>query len=260
MEALEQMYSYSWNGEVKSYLDQVDLSSYQHMWIGRFGGSILHGAHKNENACLILTGPDWELAVIMGAQHTVESAAFIADSLMLRQRKIIETLDEDTSSAMKKIDSFLMSMFNSVRFRSTAAKVNGNSSCLISVRKAGYLYWLSIGDNALFLLPPSEAHTSSVQMNQQHRSGWIGADNTFDQEVPAYNMGIIPLSKGRNSILLTTSGLQRFPVSPYKNPSRVQRAFTKSESVPRFLHRLLTNAQSAGAVESITLIGWEIHI
>lgn len=260
MEALEQMYSYSWNGEMKSYLDQVDLHRYQHIWIGRFGGSIAHGAYKNEDACLIFTGSDWELAAIMGAEHTVESAAFIADSLILRQRKIIETLEEDVSSAIKKIDSFLMSMFNSVRFRSTAAKVNGNSSCLIAVRKAGYLYWLSIGENALFHLSSISDHSSSIQLNQQNRSSRIGADNTFDQEVPAYNMGIIPLADGSNHILLSTIGLQCFPVSPYKNAFRLQRAFNKSESAPHFLQTLLRNAQAAGAAESITLMCWEIHI
>ncbi|WP_366248770.1 hypothetical protein [Terribacillus aidingensis] len=260
MEALEQMYNYSWNGEMKSYLDQVDLSGYQHVWIGRFGGSIAHGAYKNENACLILTGSDWELAVVMRAQHTVESAAFIADSLILRQRKITETLDEDVSSAIKKIDSFLMSMFNSVRFRSTAAKVNGNASCLIAVRKAGYLYWLSIGENSLYHLVPSPNHYNSVQLNQQNSAGKIGADNTFDQVVPIFNMGSVPLSSGSNHILLSTIGLQCFPVSPYKSASRLQSAFNKSESMPHFMRTMLANAQAAGAAESITLIGWEINI
>ncbi|MFP7494643.1 hypothetical protein SFC66_12710 [Terribacillus saccharophilus] len=260
MEALDQMYSFNWNGEIKSYLDQVDLNRYQHVWIGRFGGSIAHGAFKNENGCLIFTGSDWELAVIMGAEHTVESATFIADSLILRQRKIMETLDEDVSSAMKKIDSFLMSMFNSVRFRSTAAKVTGNSSCLISVRKAGYLYWLSIGENALFHLSSSLNRSNSIQLNQQSSFSRIGADNTFDQEVPAYNMGIVPLTKGSNHILLSTIGLQSFPVSPYKSASRLQRTFKQSHSMPYFIQTLLRNAQAAGAAESITLIGWDINI
>lgn len=71
------MNKFFWVGSQKDFIDKKDVLSIDRVTLARFGGNSSAGQYKNEDGCMILVGQDWELAVILDAHYSAESAELI---------------------------------------------------------------------------------------------------------------------------------------------------------------------------------------
>src|SRR5690606_5789926 len=119
------------------------------------------------------------------------------------------------------IERKLLQLFQEDDFKRACRHVQGETACLIAVRKGKYLYWFSIGDCLLYLFHPELAAFGQYQLNQRQFYEWIGQVNTFEQEVPCFSSGIRELRQGENQLLLTTDGLVECPNAVFTEPESV---------------------------------------
>ncbi|MGN6674606.1 MAG: hypothetical protein ACTHMA_15000, partial [Thermomicrobiales bacterium] len=77
---------YRWLGAVAPCLDTPTIAACGPAFIGQYGGHSGAGATKNEDGALVWAagggGPaDWELALVLDAHATAESAALVLDAV-----------------------------------------------------------------------------------------------------------------------------------------------------------------------------------
>ncbi|WP_238654882.1 protein phosphatase 2C domain-containing protein [Paenibacillus piscarius] len=144
---------------------------------------------------------------ILDAHNTAESAELLVCTINYEAGEIIRLLSLPVQRAFRELEAFLLSIFQSESFLNQCRQVTGETACLICVRMDNYLWWLSVGDNSLYLLHPELAARGQYALNQRNYYEWIGFVNTFAQPVPCYSSGIRELRQGRNVIVMTTDGL-----------------------------------------------------
>ncbi|MCA0173207.1 protein phosphatase 2C domain-containing protein [Bacillus sp. RAR_GA_16] len=238
------------------YIDEPTFTQVGTVSVGRFGGNSSAGQNKNEDGCLVWTGADWEFAMILDAHKTASSAALILDEFERNQPYLTTILAKETAEAMEELPGVVLALFQNEVFKQKCRDVEGETACLIAVRKDKYLWWFSVGDCLLFLIHSElEAFGESVQ---NHRSfyEWIGEVNTFDAVVPCYSTGTKELRKGTNRIFLTTDGLLECPHTNYHLPEQVVEKMSKN-SVRNGLQQLLNEIQVKGVRDSTTILAWD---
>ena len=246
----------SWVGNMYSYIDEPTCTQVGAVSVGRFGGNSSAGQNKNEDGCLVWTGADWEFAIILDAHKTANSAALIIDEFERSQSYLLNILSKETAEAMEALPGAVLALFQNEAFKQKCRDVDGETACLIAVRKDKYLWWFSVGDCLLFLIHSDlELFGESVQ---NHRSfyEWIGEVNTFDAVVPCYSTGIKELRKGNNRIFLTTDGLLECPHTNYHLPEQVVERM-KNNSVRNGVLQLLNEIQVKGVRDSTTILAWD---
>nr|WP_273853792.1 protein phosphatase 2C domain-containing protein [Pseudalkalibacillus spartinae] len=239
-----------------SYIDEPTCTEVGAVSVGRFGGNSSAGQNKNEDGCLVWTGADWEFAIILDAHKTANSAALIIDEFERSQSYLLNILSKETAEAMEALPGAVLALFQNEAFKQKCRDVDGETACLIAVRKDKYLWWFSVGDCLLFLIHSDlELFGESVQ---NHRSfyEWIGEVNTFDAVVPCYSTGIKELRKGNNRIFLTTDGLLECPHTNYHLPEQVVERM-KNNSVRNGVLQLLNEIQVKGVRDSTTILAWD---
>lgn len=249
----------SWVGSMYPYIDEPTFTQVGTVSVGRFGGNSSAGQNKNEDGCLVWTGADWEFAMILDAHKTASSAALILDEFERNQPYLTTILAKETAEAMEELPGVVLALFQNEVFKQKCRDVEGETACLIAVRKDKYLWWFSVGDCLLFLIHSElEAFGESVQ---NHRSfyEWIGEVNTFDAVVPCYSTGTKELRKGTNRIFLTTDGLLECPHTNYHLPEQVVEKMNKN-SVRNGLQQLLNEIQVKGVRDSTTILAWDQKI
>ncbi|QHA90742.1 protein phosphatase 2C domain-containing protein [Bacillus sp. N1-1] len=252
-------YQLSWVGSMYPYLDEPTCTQVGNVSVGRFGGNTSAGQNKNEDGCLVWTGADWEFAILLDAHKTASSAALILDEVERNQSMFTDILIKKTQEAVSELREAVVGLFQNAAFKQKCREVEGETACLIVVRKDKYLWWFSVGDCLLFLIHPElEALGESMQ---NHRSfyEWIGEVNTFETIVPCYSIGTKELRKGDNLIFLTTDGLLEYPHTNFHLPGQVV-ARMKGKSVKEDVQRLLEEVEGKGVRDSTTIVAWKINI
>ena len=256
------MEEFDWVGSEEHFVDQPDVWEMQKMNVGRFGGNSSAGQTKNEDACLAWENPeeDWELAMIMDAHNTAESAEAVMEQFLAHQEEIKGFLTMDVSfEFFQSLEALLLRIFRQKDFLATCREIQGETACLITIRKGKNLYWFSVGDCLLYLFHPELAAMGQYQLNQRHFYEWIGQQNSFDQPVPSFSSGLRELRQGRNHILLATDGLTECPGEPYAAPANIYEEFNASHE-QMGLHTLLETVQKNGVRDSVTLVSWTVDI
>lgn len=146
-------------------------------------------------------------------------------------------------------------MFQEDSFLKGCRNLQGETACLIVVRKGKYVWWFSVGDCLLYLFHPELASFGQYQLNQRHFYEWIGQVNTFGQLVPCYSAGTRELRQGINRLLLATDGLVECPGEPYRKPATIMQAMAEEQGV----ESMLSTIQRCGVRDSTTVISWEIN-
>ncbi|WP_455662080.1 protein phosphatase 2C domain-containing protein [Pradoshia sp.] len=253
---------FSWVGSKEHYVDQIHLHKVEHVFIGRFGGNSSAGQYKNEDGCLIWVNrqEDWEFALLLDAHHTAESAEAIIDLFNQEKRDIKQLLAmQIVSQSFKKVEEKILTMFQSPEFLSLCQKVQGETACLIVVRRDKFIWWFSVGDCLLFLFHPELAALGQYQVNQRQFYEWIGQINTFAQEVPCYSVGVRELRKGKNRLFLTTDGLVECPNKPFAHPKSTNESFDNKDDKDS-LSSMLKTIRDNGVRDSTTIITWPVHV
>ncbi|WP_166000077.1 protein phosphatase 2C domain-containing protein [Bacillus sp. Cs-700] len=251
--------SLSWVGSMYPYLDEPTCTQVGNVTIGRFGGNSSVGQTKNEDGCLVWTGVDWEFAVLLDAHKTASSAALILDEVERYHSMFTNILKKKTQEAVSELREAVVGLFQNATFKQKCREVEGETACLIVVRKDKYLWWFSVGD-CLLLLNHPELETLGESV-QNHRSfyEWIGEVNTFDTIVPCYSTGTKELRKGDNLIFLTTDGLLECPQTNFHFPDQIV-ARMKGKSVKEDVQQLLKEVEGKGVRDSTTIVAWKINI
>lgn len=255
----EKSHQLSWVGSMYPYLDEPTCTEVGNVSVGRFGGKTSAGQNKNEDGCLVWTGVDWEFAVLLDAHKTASSAALILDEVERYHSMLTNILKKKTQEAVSELREAVVGLFQNATFKQKCREVEGETACLIVVRKDKYLWWFSVGDCLLLLIHPElEALGESVQ---NHRSfyEWIGEVNTFDTIVPCYSTGTKELRKGDNLIFLTTDGLLECPHTNLHFLDQIV-ARMKGKSVKEDVQQLLKEVEGKGVRDSTTIVAWKINI
>ncbi|WP_274310072.1 protein phosphatase 2C domain-containing protein [Solibacillus daqui] len=253
---------FSWVGSQENFVDRENIRYVNHIIVGRYGGNSNAGQYKNEDGCLVWLNEneDWEFVIILDAHNTAESAEKIVELFENEKIQIKNLLSMKISQkTFKTLEEKILSMFQSREFISTCRNVQGETACLIVVRKDKYIWWFSVGDCVLYLFHPELSALGQYQVNQRQFYEWIGQVNTFEQEVPCYSVGKRELRQGENRLFLTTDGLIECPNEPYSNPKSIYDSFDNSKE-EESIKTLFQNIQENNVLDSTTIISWNVTI
>ncbi|WP_313799240.1 protein phosphatase 2C domain-containing protein [Cytobacillus sp.] len=255
------MKEFTWVGSQEHFIDKINVQKINQIRIGRFGGKSTAGQNKNDDGCLIWIGEkkDWELAMILDAHNTAESAEIVIEKFTMKKPEIVTSLSMPINQSFKRLEEVVLDLFQGEEFLSSCRKIKGETACLIVARKDKYVWWLSIGDCSLYIFHPELASLGQYQINQRQFFEWVGKVNTFEQTVPCYSRGIRELRKGFNRIFLTTDGLIECPNEPFSNPKEIYKVISSSEE-EESIKRLLQNIQDNHVKDSTTIISWKVNI
>ncbi len=253
---------FSWVGSQENFVDRENIQYLNHIIVGRYGGNSNAGQYKNEDGCLVWfnENEDWEFVIVLDAHNTAESAEKVLGLFENEKAEIKHLLSMVTSQkTFKTLEEKILSMFQSRDFLSTCRTVQGETACLIVVRRDKYIWWFSVGDCVLYLFHPELSALGQYQINQRQFYEWVGQVNTFEQKVPCYSVGIKELRQGENRLFLTTDGLIECPNEPYSNPKNIYNSFVNSNEEAS-IKTLFQNIQENNVRDSTTIISWKVNI
>lgn len=260
----EGIQSYVWSGEQSPYIDTINAHQIAHITVGCLGGCSPAEAIKNEDALMVLHSEEggWTFVALMDAHHSSESAEFILTLLEAHQASIITTLSLPVSQSLHTIQRFFLDLFNSQTTKASLRKVHGETSLLLCVQQRQYVWWLSIGDNLIYLLHPELAHFGQYKLNQRQFFEWIGQQNTFELEVPCYSTGIRELRGGTNQIVLLTDGVLESGTRPFENDRYLYQFFdmeSETDTTSNSVQQILNTVMAENGKDSATLISWRVE-
>ncbi|WP_342564862.1 protein phosphatase 2C domain-containing protein [Paenibacillus sp. FSL R7-0345] len=256
-----EVFKYSWVGSDESYLDHVEVNTQQNIVIGHFGGSTAAGADKNEDGAFVLNGINnsWEFVMLLDAHKTAESAELLINTIDSEADVILSLLSQPVNRAFIALEEFVLSIFKSEAFLKKCRQVKGETACLICCRMDNFMWWLSVGDNSVYLLHPELAARGQYLLNQRNFYEWIGCVNTFDQPVTCYSSGIRELRSGLNRIVMTTDGLLENGTRLLEDPNKLYLAFTAEDDLEECVKDSLLQVRQELGRDSATVIAWSYY-
>jgi serine/threonine protein phosphatase PrpC len=261
MKTDRQQDTYSWVGSQKTYVDEADFTHINNVLVAKYGGNSKAGAHKNEDACLVWTNTeqDWEFLMILDAHHTAESAELVICMIEEHEKEITTVLALPGKECFTKLDSLILDLFQAPAFLEACRNIQGETACLITVRKDKYIWWFSIGDCMLHLFHPDLLAFQQYGLTERNFYEWVGQVNTFELDVPCYSTGRRELRQGTTHLLMTTDGLTECPNLPFEHPLAIHNAFedvTNEEGVKKLIEVIREN----GVRDSTTIISYKVTI
>lgn len=253
---------FSWVGSEQHFVDQPDVQQVGSITIGRFGGNSQAGQDKNEDACLAWTDEkeNWEFVMVLDAHNTAESAQVVVAEFQKNKDELQKRLAEPLAdSYFRSLEELVLKIFQGDEFRATCRNIQGETACMIIVRKGKFIWWFSIGDCVLYLFHRELAEMGQFQLNQRHFYEWVGQINTFDRLVPCFSSGTKELREGINHLFATTDGLLECPGEPYSNPIDLAAAFAGTMQ-PESVHSLLETIRQKGVRDSATVVSWKVDV
>jgi len=253
------MNDFSWVGSDKDYVDERDVRWINRIAVGRFGGNSSAGQTKNEDGCIVWQTDDWELAAILDAHKSAESAELVIRTFEQHKEGLSEILSMAGPPKFKQLEDKLLEIFQSDELLAECRNVMGETACLVVVRKDNYLWWFSVGDCLVYLLHPELIALNQFQLNQRQFFEWIGQVNTFEKTVPCYTSGTRELRKGKNLIFMTTDGLVECPGEPYSNPWNLVEALNPKD-LDESITQMLMEIERQNVRDSTTIISWTVEV
>jgi serine/threonine protein phosphatase PrpC len=253
----------TWLGRDEPHLDTATVVASDRVVLGCYGGRRDAGATKNEDGALIWCAPDgaWEFAAILDAHATAESAALVLAAIAARVEAIAGLLALPVGEALRAVEREVLDIFTAESFREACRGVQGETACLICVRREQFLWWLSTGDCVAYLLHPELAALGQYALNQRQFFEWVGRVNTFDLAVPCYTSGVRELRGGRSVIVLATDGLLECGTRPLDQPEAMYRAFVPERGergdLAARVRACLERVHQERGRDSATVIAWE---
>jgi hypothetical protein len=251
--------TFRWSGAEQLYLDEPVVETCERVVIGRYGGSLHAGAHKNEDGALVFCGEDWEFAVLIDAHYSSQSAALIVSAIEAKKEEIVSCLSLGLESSFTRLYTALVELFSSQDFRHKCDEVKGEASVLICARKGGFLWWMNVGDVLVFLLHSELARMGQYALNQRSFFEWIGQRNTFDLPVPCYATGVRQLMYDRNRVVMTTDGLLEFGEERFNDHEFLYEFFASMGNLVQGVREALGQVHVGNGKDSATIIAWDCY-
>ncbi|MBF8152977.1 protein phosphatase 2C domain-containing protein [Exiguobacterium sp. TBG-PICH-001] len=247
--------SYFWVGYDEPFVDTKQIDQIGRITLGRFGGCSRSGQYKNEDGAAILIGDDWEMTVVLDAHKTADSAALVLQQLARHESHIRTDLDAPLTDAFRRIETTVLDFFQDPDFLAACATLQGETACLITVRKGRFIWWFSVGDVVLYLFHPDLMKMGQAALNQRQFYEWIGRANTFALPVPSYTRGVRELRQGENQLFMTTDGLLECPGTPYADARQLEESLRSGG-----VKELLSTIEAQGVRDSTTVVTWTVTI
>lgn len=250
-----------WVGSQKNYVDEPNIEKVNNIIVGRFGGNSTAGQYKNEDGCLIWLNDqeNWEFVMILDAHNSAESAELVLKQFEQEKSRIFDVLNSPVSIAFQEMDTLILEIFQQPNFLSDCRKVQGETACLIVIRKDKFLWWFSVGDCILHLFNRELLGMGESQLNQRSFYEWVGQVNTFDLDVPCYSTGKKELRQGVNHLFLTTDGLTECPRVDFQDPQMINKEF-ENTSIEAGVWHLLKEIEQHQVRDSTTIITWKVEV
>lgn len=250
------MDSYVWRGSAEPCLDRPELTAIGRVSVGRYGGNSGFGAKKNEDAALVWSGADWVFAVILDAHAGSASADAVLELFEAGRAELLELLGRPEPVQILAVQSAVFRLL--LTAGEDLARVRGETACLVCYQQGGYLMWLSIGDNQLYLLHPELQRLGQFTLTVRNYFEWIGERSSLALEVPCFSSGIRELRQGINTIALVTDGLLEVGDRVFEDPARVSRELLSPVGVSGAISSMLGEVHRQGGTDSATMIVWQV--
>lgn len=250
------MQEFVWSGSADPCLDGPRIQTAGRVAIGLCGGNAALGATKNEDAALVWTGADWVFAVILDAHASAESADAVLALFEAGRAELLELIGRPDPAHLLEVQAAVSRLLLAGTER--LARVRGETACLVCYQQGGYLMWLSIGDNQLYLLHPELQRLGQFTLTVRNYFEWVGARSSLALAVPCFSSGIRELRQGINTIALVTDGLLEVGDRPFEDPARVSRELLSPAGVSGSISTMLAEVHRLGGRDSATVIAWQV--
>lgn len=252
------MLDHMWLGRAAMHLDAPGITACGDILLGCYGGNRRAGAVKNEDGAFVMCADDasWHFAALCDAHATSESAELVLSTLVGVKSAIRHMLAQPAQIALPTLHTFIIDLLGTDEFLARCRAVQGETACLVCVQKAQWLWWLSIGDCALYLFHPELAQLGQFALNQRNFYEWIGQVNSLALSLPCYSTGVRELRQGRNDVVLVTDGLLEFGTRPFDNPQRLYALFAEHADAQACVAQALALVHAEGGRDSATMIHW----
>lgn len=249
------MQQFVWSGSVDPCLDGPRIHTAGRVAIGLCGGNGAMGAKKNEDAALVWAGEDWVFAVILDAHASSESADAVLELFEAGKAELLALIERSALSHMRVQAAATRLLLGGAE---RMARLRGETACLVCYQAGGYLMWLSIGDNKLYLLHPELQRLGQFTLTVRNYFEWIGARNSLALDVPCFSTGIRQLRQGINTIAMVTDGLLEVGDRPFEDPARVSRELLSPAGVSGSISSILAEVHRLGGTDSATVVAWQV--
>lgn len=256
------MDKFSWVGCQEQFVDLPHIQQVNNLTIGRFGGNSSSGQYKNEDGCLVWSNEkqDWEFAMLLDAHNSAESAELLVNTITREELNLVSIFNKSLPDSFIQLDAYIIRIFQNPLFLASCREIQGETACLMVLRKDKYVWWFSVGDCILHLFHSDLTKMDQHLLNQRNFYEWIGNVNTFELDVPCYSTGRRELRKGMNHLFLTTDGLTECPDGSFHNPIEIMKAFDNSKPHQDSIGCLLKEIEEKGVRDSTTIISWVVNI
>lgn len=243
-----------WHGDYHKHLDEINIQTNKKVAYGCFGGATASGQTINEDGLFIAEDDYGVLAVLLDAHTTNESAVLILDAIQENLEGIKYLMSK--ADSMQLISKYFMDWIHDPTFIKATKTVKGETAFLVVYQKNNYLWWLSVGDNSLYLLHPEFETLGQIRVNQRVFFQWIGNKNSIDLEMPCYTQGTIELRQGRNDVVMLTDGNLECEGAMYNDPKRIYQCFYNQE---KGIETILNHVKKVNGKDSATVITWSYN-
>ncbi|WP_028595969.1 protein phosphatase 2C domain-containing protein [Paenibacillus assamensis] len=250
---------HSWLGKDNLYLDEVHVTTIGHVTIGCYGGHTGSGSWKNEDGAFVLVDPQgqWAFTMVLDAHYSAESAEWLMEALEQKQEQLLSLLRGE--DAFAKLESFFVNLFQSESSIEACRSMKGETACIIVYQCGPYVWWLSVGDCAAYVLHPELKRLGQVALNQRQFFEWVGHVNSFSLPVPCYTVGRRQLRKGRNEIVVLTDGVLDTEDNYFDNLNHLYEALYQERPTSACVDEVLQHVYRMDGKDSATIVCWGYH-
>lgn len=249
-----------WTGNKNKYIDQIEVKANNGVTIGCYGGCSRSGATTNEDAYLVLPLEDnSKFVILLDARVTNESALLILDEIKTHIDEISLICNKPVYEAIPELQLFIIELISNEDFLEKCKYVIGESAILFCFQKAEFLWWLSVGDNSLYVFHDEFNKLGQYKLNQRIFYQWIGEKNSLDLAVPCYSSGTIQLRSGLSKIVLLTDGVLDLGNRIFDNDKELLDRFNQADEVGAILS-ILDEVKIQKGRDSATILTWSVNL
>ncbi|NUT37402.1 MAG: protein phosphatase 2C domain-containing protein [Hamadaea sp.] len=242
-----------WAGADGQSLDRPQVVAHGPMVLGRYGGRVDAGAHKNEDAAFLLHGPGWEFAVVADGHAGADSAA-LAVTLLEADTELPALLDLPVEEALGAVRTHLVELLLSA----DTSHLTGETAVLAVARKDRFALWVCVGDCVAYALHPELHRLGQHALNQRAFFEWFGRVDSLRLPVPSFATGVHALRPGRTRLALVTDGLLEFGPRVYADGAHLFADLYDGEVVDG-VQQLLQAVHDGRGVDSATVVAWDVE-
>lgn len=246
-----------WNGQMEKYIDSIAIRHMEDICLGNYGGSSNQGTTKNEDGAMVFKMENHGVLALLMDAHTSDDSVQIIQSLMLENEEALKAIGQkDGYSSIQEIKRFMESLLLSERCFDQMSRCTGETAVLFVYQYGEFLWWLSIGDNQLYVFHDEFNSLGQYNVNSRIFYQWTGKASSINLKVPCYVTGTIELREGLNRIVLLTDGVLEIEERPFENPHNLEQ-YLSEKPLKEGFRNILEVVKTKDGKDNATMIGWD---